>query len=75
MEALSGGCEMKKLACGVVVLLTLVGIAGMMTRAMGQEVTAAIVGTVTDPSGCSDQRRQRQGNGTGARHRVECGNE
>ncbi len=42
---------MKKLACGVVVLLTLVGIAGMMTRAMGQEVTAAIVGTVTDPSG------------------------
>ncbi len=42
---------MKKLALGFVVLLTLVGIIGMMTPAMGQEVTASIVGTVTDPSG------------------------
>ncbi len=42
---------MKKLACGFVVLLTVVGILGMVTPAMGQEVTAAIVGTVTDPSG------------------------
>ncbi|MGB0024427.1 MAG: TonB-dependent receptor [Candidatus Sulfotelmatobacter sp.] len=42
---------MKKLACGFVVLLTLVGITGLLTPAIGQEVTAAIVGTVTDPSG------------------------
>ncbi|MGB7864420.1 MAG: carboxypeptidase-like regulatory domain-containing protein, partial [Candidatus Sulfotelmatobacter sp.] len=42
---------MKKLACGLVVGLIVVGIAGMMTPAMGQEVTAAIVGTVTDASG------------------------
>jgi Carboxypeptidase regulatory-like domain len=42
---------MKKLACGFLVLLTLVGIAGTMTPAMGQEVTAGIVGTVTDSSG------------------------
>ena len=42
---------MKKLAIGFVVLLTLVGIIGTMTPAMGQEVTASIVGTVTDPSG------------------------
>ena len=42
---------MKKLAIGFVVLLTLAGIIGTMTPAMGQEVTASIVGTVTDPSG------------------------
>ena len=42
---------MKKLALGFVVLLTLVGIVGTMTPAMSQEVTASIVGTVTDPSG------------------------
>jgi len=42
---------MKKLGCGLVVLLTLVGIAGLWTPAMSQEVTGAIVGTVTDQSG------------------------
>ena len=42
---------MKKLACRFAVLLTLVAIAGMITPAVAQEVTAAIVGTVTDPSG------------------------
>jgi hypothetical protein len=44
---------MKKLAFGFVVGLIVVGIAGigMMTPALGQEVTAAIVGVVTDSSG------------------------
>jgi hypothetical protein len=42
---------MKKLALGFVVLLALVGIIGTMTPVMSQEVTASIVGTVTDPSG------------------------
>src|SRR5271154_1752560 len=42
---------MKKLACGFVILLTVVGIAGLLTPAMSQEVTAGIVGTVTDSSG------------------------
>jgi hypothetical protein len=42
---------MKKVACGFVVLLTLIGVVGTMTPAMGQEVTAGIVGTVTDSSG------------------------
>ena len=42
---------MKKLALGFVVLLTLAGIVGTTTPAVGQEVTASIVGTVTDPSG------------------------
>ncbi len=42
---------MKKLACGFVILFTLVGLAGIMTPAMSQEVTAGIVGTVTDASG------------------------
>jgi hypothetical protein len=42
---------MKKVACGFVVVLTLIGIVGIMTPAMGQEVTAGIVGTVTDASG------------------------
>jgi hypothetical protein len=42
---------MKKVACGFVVLLALIGIVGMMTPAMGQEVTAGVVGTVTDGSG------------------------
>jgi len=41
---------MKKLVSGLLVLLTLVGLAAM-TPAWGQEVTASIVGTVTDPSG------------------------
>jgi hypothetical protein len=42
---------MKKMACRFVVLLTLVGIAGLWTPARSQEVTGAIVGTVTDQSG------------------------
>jgi hypothetical protein len=42
---------MKKVACGFVVLLALIGIVGTMTPAMGQEVTAGVVGTVTDSSG------------------------
>ena len=42
---------MKKLASGFLVVLTLVGLATMLTPAWGQEVTASIVGTVTDPSG------------------------
>jgi len=42
---------MKKVAWGIVVLLALFAIAGTITPAMGQEVTAGIVGTVTDPSG------------------------
>jgi hypothetical protein len=41
---------MKKLACGFVALLVVTGI-GMVRSAISQEVTAAIVGTVTDPSG------------------------
>jgi Carboxypeptidase regulatory-like domain len=42
---------MKKLASRFVVVLTFVGLVAMLTPAWGQEVTAAIVGTVTDPSG------------------------
>ncbi len=42
---------MKKLACRFVLLLTLVGISGIWMPAMSQEVTGAIVGTVTDQSG------------------------
>jgi len=42
---------MKKIAWGLVVVLALFAIAGMMTPAMSQEVTAGIVGTVTDSSG------------------------
>jgi len=42
---------MKKLAWGFVVLLVLFAIAGVTTPAMSQEVTAGIVGTVTDSSG------------------------
>jgi hypothetical protein len=42
---------MKNVACGFVVVLTLIGVVGMMTPAMGQEVTAGIVGTVSDSSG------------------------
>ena len=42
---------MKKLASGFVVLLALVGLVAVLTPAWGQEVTASIVGTVTDPSG------------------------
>jgi hypothetical protein len=42
---------MKKLILGLLVLLTVAGLLGLITPASGQEVTAAIVGTVTDPSG------------------------
>ena len=42
---------MKKLASGFVVFLAFVGLVAVLTPAWGQEVTAAIVGTVTDPSG------------------------
>jgi Carboxypeptidase regulatory-like domain/TonB dependent receptor len=42
---------MKKVACGFLVSLTLVGLMAMLTPAWGQEVTASIVGTVTDSSG------------------------
>jgi len=42
---------MKRLALGLLILFALVGLSGVLTSAWGQEVTAAIVGTVTDPSG------------------------
>ncbi len=42
---------MKRTACGFLVFLTLIGIVGIVTPALGQEVTAGIVGTVTDASG------------------------
>jgi len=42
---------MKTVACGFLVVLALIGIVGMRTPALGQEVTAGIVGTVTDSSG------------------------
>jgi len=42
---------MKDLASRFLVLLTLVGLAAVLTPAWGQDVTASIVGTVTDPSG------------------------
>ena len=42
---------MKKLAFGAVMLLAMGGLAGVLTAAWAQEVTAAIVGTITDPSG------------------------
>jgi carboxypeptidase family protein len=42
---------MKKTALAMLVVLVTVGFAGVLTPAWGQEVTAAIVGTVTDPSG------------------------
>jgi hypothetical protein len=44
---------MKKLASGFAVLLTLVSFTAVFTPAWGQEVTASIVGTVTDPSGAA----------------------
>lgn len=42
---------MKRSACGLLVLLSLCVLAGVLTPAWSQEVTAAIVGTITDPSG------------------------
>lgn len=42
---------MKKLTCGFLVLLVLVAVVAAATPAWCQEVTAGIVGTITDPSG------------------------
>jgi hypothetical protein len=42
---------MKKMTWGFLVPFTLVVIAGVLTPAWSQEVTASVVGTVTDPSG------------------------
>ena len=43
--------QMKRLCCGFLVLLATLGIMRSVPVAFGQDVTAAIVGTVTDPSG------------------------
>jgi hypothetical protein len=42
---------MKKAALAMLVVLIMMALTGGLTSAWGQEVTAAIVGTVTDPSG------------------------
>jgi hypothetical protein len=42
---------MKKLASGILVLMFLLWVVAIATPAIGQEVTASIVGTVTDASG------------------------
>src|ERR1700757_3845807 len=42
---------MKKAALAMLVVLVMMTLTGVLTSAWGQEVTAAIVGTVTDPSG------------------------
>jgi len=42
---------MKKTALAVLMVLAIAGLAGVLPSASAQEVTAAIVGTVTDPSG------------------------
>jgi hypothetical protein len=42
---------MKKIRFGSLVLLAMIGLSGVLTSAWAQEVTAAIVGTVTDSSG------------------------
>jgi len=42
---------MRKLNCAIMVLAALAVLAALLTPAWSQEVTAAIVGTVTDPSG------------------------
>lgn len=42
---------MKKLAFGSLVLVAMIGLSGVLTSAWAQEVTAAVVGTVTDASG------------------------
>ena len=42
---------MKKLGCGILVLTFLLWMMAIATPAIGQEVTASIVGTVTDASG------------------------
>ena len=42
---------MKKLVIGSLILLVMVGLSGVLTSAWAQDVTAAIVGTITDSSG------------------------
>src|SRR5579863_10552847 len=42
---------MKKTALAMLIVLVMMTLTGVLTSAWGQEVTAAIVGTVTDPSG------------------------
>jgi len=66
---------MKKLASRFLVLLTLVGMAAVLTPAWGQEVTASIVGTVTDPSGAPIKGAAVQSDGRGPRNRLGGGNE
>lgn len=41
------------LSCSLLLLLTLVASAAMFQKAWGQEVTASITGTITDPSGAA----------------------
>src|ERR1017187_9393079 len=52
-----GGSVMRRpssaFSCSLLVLLTIVATAGMFQHAWGQEVTASITGTVTDPSGAA----------------------
>lgn len=43
--------HMKKTAWGMLLLLGFLGLTGVSISAWGQEVTAAVVGTITDPSG------------------------
>ena len=42
---------MKKAALAMLAVLAMMTLTGVLTSAWGQEVTAAIVGTITDPSG------------------------
>lgn len=42
---------MKKLCYGLLVLVATLGLTAVVPAAFGQDVTAAIVGTVTDPTG------------------------
>ena len=44
---------MKRAACTLLAMLAVLGLLGIFTPAWGQEVTASIVGTVTDPSGAA----------------------
>lgn len=44
---------MKKIALGLLMVLAIAALAGSLSTAWAQEVTASIVGTVTDPSGAA----------------------
>ena len=46
-----GGSVMKRIVWSGALLLILAALLGLGVAAWGQEVTAAIVGTVTDPTG------------------------